>query len=62
MAKKKAEKESTFVPVEEQPYPVPENWCWTHISDVSDVVTGGTPSKKILHTTTVIFRFLNLRI
>ena len=35
-----------LVPESEQPYPVPENWCWTYLGCVSDVVTGGTPSKK----------------
>ena len=52
---KKNEKELTIeerlkkalVPVEEQPYSVPENWCWTMIEYVATVITGGTPSKKI---------------
>ena len=35
-----------LVPDVEQPYRVPENWCWTTIDCVSEVVTGGTPSKK----------------
>lgn len=35
-----------LVPVEEQPYQIPENWCWTTVGTVSTVVTGGTPSKK----------------
>lgn len=35
-----------MVPESEQPYPVPKNWCWTYLGCVSDVVTGGTPSKK----------------
>ena len=51
---KKAEKALTpeerlaqaLVSMEEQPYPVPENWCWTTLSYVAVVVTGGTPSKK----------------
>ena len=38
--------QATLVPESEQPYPVPENWCWTYLGCVSDVVTGGTPSKK----------------
>ncbi|MCD8123069.1 MAG: restriction endonuclease subunit S [Clostridiales bacterium] len=33
MAKKKAEKASPFVPVEEQPYQVPENWCWVYLTN-----------------------------
>ena len=39
--------EQALVPVEEQPYSVPENWCWTTIEYVATVITGGTPSKKI---------------
>lgn len=35
-----------LVPESEQPYPVPENWCWTYVNCVSEVVTGGTPSKN----------------
>ena len=38
--------QAALVPASEQPYPVPENWCWTYLGCVSDVVTGGTPSKK----------------
>ena len=38
--------EDALVPVDEQPYQIPENWCWTRIKHVSDVVTGSTPSKK----------------
>lgn len=57
MAKdKKAAKELTIeeklaqalVPVEEQPYKIPENWCWTTVGKVSRVITGSTPSKKNL--------------
>ena len=38
--------QQALVPVEEQPYPVPENWCWTRLDNISEIVTGGTPSKK----------------
>lgn len=38
--------QAALVPASEQPYPVPGNWCWTYLGCVSDVVTGGTPSKK----------------
>ena len=31
MAKKKETLASPFVPAEEQPYPIPENWCWTRL-------------------------------
>ena len=46
MPKKKEAPTSPFVPVEEQPYPIPKNWCWTTIDKVATVITGGTPSKK----------------
>lgn len=51
MAKAKSKKimlEDALVPVDEQPYQIPENWCWTRIKHVSDVVTGSTPSKKLV--------------
>lgn len=35
-----------LVPEGEQPYKVPENWCWTTVGTVAAVVTGGTPSKN----------------
>jgi len=35
--------EQALVPVEEQPYPVPENWVWTSINFVFDV----TSSKRV---------------
>lgn len=38
--------QQALVPTAEQPYKVPANWCWTYVKYVSEVVTGGTPSKK----------------
>lgn len=38
--------QQALVPEAEQPYKVPANWCWTFVKYVSEVVTGGTPSKK----------------
>lgn len=38
--------QQALVPEDEQPYKVPANWCWTYVKYVSEVVTGGTPSKK----------------
>ena len=38
--------QAALVPESEQPYQVPGNWCWTIIQYVSEVITGGTPSKK----------------
>ena len=35
-----------LVPEDEQPYKVPDNWCWTTLEKVATVVTGGTPSKS----------------
>lgn len=48
MPKKKAAFDSPFVLEEEQPYPIPENWCWTYLSCVAQWGSGGTPSRKIL--------------
>ena len=38
--------EAALVPEEEWPYEVPENWCWTRLNSVAEVVTGSTPNKK----------------
>lgn len=35
-----------LVPEAEQPYQVPENWCWTKMSIVAQWGSGGTPSRK----------------
>lgn len=43
MAKKKGTLTSPFVPEEEQPYPIPENWCWIHLLDSFE---NHTDSKK----------------
>lgn len=43
MAKAKNKKitlEEALVPVEEQPYEVPENWCWVKLSYIADIRTG----------------------
>ena len=29
-----------LVPVGEQPYEVPENWCWTKLESIVSIVTG----------------------
>lgn len=35
--------ERALVPIEEQPYPVPENWCWTRLEVVSEIIMGQSP-------------------
>ncbi|MBQ3059343.1 MAG: restriction endonuclease subunit S, partial [Desulfovibrio sp.] len=35
------------VPVEEQPYPLPEGWKWVRLGDAASWGSGGTPSRKI---------------
>ena len=42
MAKKKGISASPFVPVEEQPYSIPENWCWVKLSALSCMISKGT--------------------
>lgn len=39
--------QAALVPEEEQPYKVPENWCWVRLGGITDVVGGGTPSSKV---------------
>ena len=38
--------EAALVPEDERLYEVPDNWCWTRVQYVAEVVTGNTPSKK----------------
>lgn len=38
--------EQALVPVDEQPYEVPENWCWTYLRYIAQWGSGGTPSRK----------------
>ena len=40
MAKKKGASASPFVPEDEQPYPIPENWCWLELSNIAKIRTG----------------------
>ena len=35
-----------LVPEEEQPYPVPENWCWVHLSGLLREIKNGTTIKQ----------------
>ena len=35
-----------LVPIEEQPYQIPENWCWTYMNRAAQWGSGGTPSRK----------------
>lgn len=43
MAKKKESLASPFVPAEEQPYPVPENWCWVKLCSIASIKRGASP-------------------
>ena len=38
--------EKALIPVEEQPYKIPDNWVWTRLGEVNEVITGNTPSKN----------------
>lgn len=38
--------EQALIPNWDEPYKLPENWCWTIIKEVAEIVTGGTPSKN----------------
>ena len=51
MAKKKETLASPFVPAEEQPYPIPENWCWIHLLDSFE---NHTDSKKKVQSKTYL--------
>ena len=36
--------EQALVPVDEQPYDIPDNWCWTRISNVANIIMGQSPA------------------
>lgn len=36
--------EQALVPVEEWPYEVPGNWCWTKLEDISEITMGQSPA------------------
>lgn len=38
--------QQALVPQEEQPYKVPDNWCWTKLEYIAKWGSGGTPSRK----------------
>ena len=39
--------QAALVPESEQPYKLPENWCWTRLGDITEIVGGGTPSSSV---------------
>lgn len=51
MAKKKEKTleeklQEALVPENQWPYMLPENWCWTRLGKITNVVGGGTPSSS----------------
>lgn len=38
--------EQALVPKAEQPYPVPENWCWVKLEAISTIIMGQSPSSE----------------
>jgi len=48
MAKsKKITIEGALVPIEEQPYEVPGNWCWVYHNGILDISGGSQPAKSL---------------
>ena len=39
--------QQALVPVEEQPHPIPENWCWIKAKFIAEIYTGNSISEKI---------------
>lgn len=39
--------EQALVPVDEQPYEVPENWCWTYLENICEYMRAGGDKPKI---------------
>ncbi|MCI9473290.1 MAG: type I restriction endonuclease subunit S [Flavonifractor sp.] len=48
MAKKKGASASPFVPVDEQPYPIPENWCWVRLGKLYEINPKVTADNAVL--------------
>lgn len=48
MAKKKDAIASPFVPAEEQPYPIPENWCWVRLGELYEINPKVTADDAVL--------------
>lgn len=44
--KKKLSIEDALVPVEEQPYEIPKNWCWVKHNSILDISGGSQPAKS----------------
>lgn len=42
--------ERALVPEEEQPYVIPENWCWTSVGNLSSLYRGVSYKKNDVHT------------
>ncbi|HJG03781.1 MAG TPA: hypothetical protein K8V99_04220, partial [Megamonas funiformis] len=38
--------QNALVPKEEQPYKIPNNWCWTRLTFLSDLLTGNSINAK----------------
>lgn len=54
--------EQAIVPVEEQPYPVPENWCWIRIEDVVNILNGyAFKSQKYVNSGIRVIRIANVQ-
>lgn len=62
MAKKKEAPASPFVPVEEQPYSIPENWCWVRFRDIVEIINGfAFRSEKYVDDGIRIIRIANVQ-
>ena len=38
--------EEALILYEKTPYKVPDNWCWTRLGNIGEIITGGTPNKN----------------
>ena len=38
--------QNALVPEEEQPYKVPENWCWARLGSVGSIILGQYPKRE----------------
>ena len=54
--------QQALVPVEEQPYPIPENWCWVRFQDTVEIMNGFTfKSERYVDKGIRIIRIANVQ-
>ena len=37
---------NSLIPLDKQPYKIPQNWCWVKINSISNIYTGNSINEK----------------